>query len=120
METDKFTAIDFDRRRNLQFDLLAIQDLETQMNGLPVGTIVQYLQQAGVNAIVAALWAGLKHEDPALTPAAVAQLLSRHVADGNSLIPIARGLSAALEASGVFRGAYESATIPKVSTRKRR
>lgn len=115
------TPIAFDKRRNLLFDLLAIKELETQMGGVPIGAIVQQLQQAGVNAIIFALWAGLKHEDETLTPAIVTQLLTRYVNDGKSLLPIARALNAALEASGVFRGMAEeppAATVP--GRRKRR
>jgi hypothetical protein len=111
------TSISFDRARHLSFDLVAIKDLETQMGGLPVGAIVQQLQMAGVTAIIAALWAGLKHEDPTLTPASVTQLLSNYVASGMGLLPLARGLNAALEASGVFRG---TADTPVAPARKKR
>lgn len=114
------TPIQFDKRRNLAFDLLAIKELETQMGGVPVGTIVQHLQQAGVNAIIFALWAGLKHEEPTLTPANVTELLTRYVNEGKSLLPLARGISAALEASGVFRGIDEPAAAAVAVRRKRR
>lgn len=114
------TPITLDKPRNLLFDLLAVKDLESQMGGLPSGAIVRHLQQAGVNAIIAALWAGLKHEDSELTPAVVTQLLTRYVAEGRSLLPLARALNDALEASGVFRGPDEVTTPPAVPTRRKR
>lgn len=113
------TPITLDKRRTLSFDLVAIKDLETQMGGLPVGAIVRHLQQAGVNAIIAALWAGLKKEDASLTPAIVTKLLTRYVARGGSLLPLARALNDALEASGVFRGTDDAAPAPPPSGRKR-
>lgn len=113
------TPIQFDKPRHLAFDLLAIKELETQMGGVPVGSIVQQLQQAGVNALIFALWAGLKHEDETLTPVLVTEMLTRYVNQGNSLIPLAKGLNAALQASGVFRGP-EEASDQAPRARKRR
>lgn len=112
------TPITFDKPRNLSFDLLAIKELETQMGGQPVGVIVGQLQQAGVNALIFALWAGLKHEDGTLTPVIVTELLTKYVNQGKSLLPLAKGLNAALQESGVFRGIDE--VPPAASGRRKR
>lgn len=105
-------TIEFDKTRRLHFDLPAIKDLETAMGGLPLGAIVQQLEQAGVNAIVYSLWAGLKHEDAALTPNLITKMLTRHITEGRSLFPIAQGLNDAFEASGLFRGVGENTAQP--------
>ena len=57
-------TIEFDRPRLLKFDLAAIRDLERALDGKPLGAIVNDLQNLGINSLVMALWAGLKHRGP--------------------------------------------------------
>lgn len=104
--------IAFDKPRHLHFDLLSLKDLEEKMGGQPIGAIVQQLQQAGVTAIIYALWAGLKHEDAALTPNLVTKMLTRYIEQGQSLVPIAHALNDALEESRVFQGVSAVASAP--------
>ena len=96
-------TIQFDKPRDLRFDLRAIKDLEANMNGMPLGAIVQQLSQIGVTAITMALWAGMKHDDKALTPNLVTKMLERYIADGGSLRLLGRALNDAIEATGLFR-----------------
>ena len=49
------------------------------MGGEPLGVIVGRLANLGVNALVLALWAGLKHEDRALSPGLVTKSGSRPI-----------------------------------------
>jgi hypothetical protein len=96
--------IEFDRSRSLMFDLAAIRDLEQQMDGQPLGRIVNQLANLGVNALVLCLWAGLKHEDRTLTPAGVTKRLETYLKKGGKLRPLADGLNSALEECGLFSG----------------
>jgi hypothetical protein len=99
--------IEFDRSRSLMFDLAAIRDLERQMDGQPLGNIVTQLGQLGVNALVVALWAGLKHEDRTLTPAGVTKRLETYLKNGGKLQPLATALNDALEECGLFAASDE-------------
>jgi hypothetical protein len=99
--------IEFDKPRSLMFDLAAIRDLERAMDGQPLGAIVQQLAQLGVNALVIALWAGLKHEDRTLSPASVTKRLETFLKNGGKIRTLADGLNDALEESGIFAGGAE-------------
>ena len=95
-------SIEFDRSRSLMFDLAAIRDLERAMDGQPLGAIVNQIAQLGVNALVVALWAGLKHEDKTLSPNGVTKRLETYLKAGGKLRPLADGLNDALEECGLF------------------
>lgn len=95
--------ITFDKPRTLKFDLRAIKDLEANMGGIPLGTVVQQLMSVGVTAITTALWAGLKHEDKALSPSLVTKYLETYIANGQSLRKLARALNEAIDETGLFR-----------------
>jgi hypothetical protein len=95
--------IDFDKPRNLKFDLAAIKDLEANCNGQPLGSIVNQLAQLGITALTTALWAGLKHEDRTLTPNLVTKMLERYISEKKSMRVLARALNDAIDESGIFR-----------------
>jgi hypothetical protein len=95
--------IDFDKPRNLHFDLAAVRDLEGALGGQPLGVIVQQMGQIGVNAIVLGLWAGLKHEDKSLNPTLVTRKLETYIKQGKSLKKLGVALNDALEEVGLFR-----------------
>jgi hypothetical protein len=95
--------IDFDKPRQLHFDLAAIRDLEAAMGGKPLASIVNDLASIGVNAIVLALWAGLKHEDRTLNPKLVERMLSTYIKNKKSLRVLARALNDGIEETGLFR-----------------
>ncbi len=73
------------------------------MNGQPIGLVVQQLGQLGVTALTMALWAGLKHEDRALSPGLVTKMLETYIADGKSLRRLGRALNDAIEETGLFK-----------------
>lgn len=79
------------------------------MGGQPLGLVVQQLSQLGVTAITMALWAGLKHEDKALTPSLVTKMLESYIAQGKSMRVLGRALNDAIEETGLFRTADEEA-----------
>jgi hypothetical protein len=95
--------IDFDKPRLLLYDLAAIRDLEAAMGGEPLGNIVNRLSNLGVNALVLALWAGLKHEDRTITPHLVTKRLETYLKDGKPLRALADAINDGLEESGIFR-----------------
>lgn len=97
-----FTEIVLDKPRRLRFDIPAVRDLESAL-GQPLGLVWQQLGQMGINALIIALWAGLKHEDKALTQNLTAKLVERHIANGGRLKPIIAAVTEAFEASDVFR-----------------
>lgn len=96
----------FDKPRELRFDLRAIKDLEAAMGGIPLGDVVGQLSRVGVTAISAALWAGLKHEDKALTPNLITKMLQAYIDKKDkqkNLRVLARALNQAIEETGLFR-----------------
>src|SRR5580765_2738091 len=100
--------LDFDKPRLLSYDLAAIRDLENAMNGEPLGTIIQRLANLGISAMVLALWAGLKHEDRALTPHLVQIRLETYLKAGRPLRALGDGINDALEESGLFKNANDA------------
>ena len=96
-------TVDFDRPRQLFYDLAAIRDLEQALGGQPLGAIVQQLSNLGVNAMVIALWAGFKHEDRACTPNLVTKRLETYLKDGKRLSVLADAISEALDECGIFK-----------------
>lgn len=96
-------ALRFDKPRFVHFDLRAIKDLEANMNGQPIGLVVQQLGQLGVTALTMALWAGLKHEDRTLSPGLVTKMLETYIAQGRSLRKLGRAINDAIEETGLFK-----------------
>ena len=95
--------IELDKSRNLHFGLASIRDLERAMGGKPLAGILHDLSAVGIDALVIALYHGLKHEDSGLNQNLVLKMLDKHIANGESLQPIFRAVSTALDKSGVFR-----------------
>lgn len=95
--------IELDKPRNLHFGLASIRDLERAMGGKPLAGILHDLSAIGIDALVIALYHGLKHEDAALNQSLVLKMLDKHVTSGESLQPVFRAVSQALEDTGVFR-----------------
>jgi len=100
-------TIEFDKPRQLQYDLAAIRDLERAMDGEPLGVLVGRLANLGVNALVMFLWAGLKHEDRALTPHLTQVRLETYLKAGQPIRKLADGINDALEESGLFKTAAD-------------
>lgn len=102
-------TLNFDKPRQLHYDLAAIRDLENAMNGEPLGTIISRLANLGITAMVLALWAGLKHEDRSLTPHLVTIRLETYLKDGKPLRALGDAINDALEESGLFKNANDAA-----------
>lgn len=96
-------TIDFDKPRELKFDLKTIKELERAMDGQPLGLIVNQLSNLGVTAITLALWAGLKHEDRTLTPNLVTKMLEQYIAERKSMRLLGQALNDAIDETGMFR-----------------
>lgn len=107
--------IDFDKPRQLRFDLAAVRDLEAAMGGRPLAAIIGDLSQVGVNAMVMALWAGLQHEDPSITQKWVEKRLQAYIERRKSLRAIARALNDALDETGLFRSEDEGNEQPEAA-----
>jgi hypothetical protein len=108
--------VDFDKPRQLFYDLAAIRDLEQALGGQPLGTIVQHLSNLGVNAMVIALWAGFKHEDRSVTPNLITKRLETYLKEGKKLRVLADAISDALDECGIFRGADDEDAEKNVTT----
>lgn len=94
--------IEFDKTRTLKFDLSAVRDLEASLGGKPLGDVIHDIQRMGVNVLVVALWAGLKHEDKSLNMSLVTKMLEKYLQNKGSLRPLARGIDEALTETGLF------------------
>lgn len=99
--------IDFDKPRELKFDLRAVRDLEAALDGKPLAAIIHDITRLGVNALVLALWAGLKHEDKTLNPNLVTKMLEQYLRDKKKLRVLAKAVDEALDETGLFRNEDE-------------
>ena len=95
--------------RTLKFDIAAMIDLESALNGKSTGEIVASLAQWNFNALVLALWAGLKHEDPKLKPLSVQKHLERYInLPGSNLRQLRDAVREAIEASAWYKQAIST------------
>lgn len=99
--------IEFDKPRELKFNIAAVRDLETVLDGKPLAGIINDIGQIGVTAIVASLWAGLKHQDKALNLNLVAKMLDTYLENGGDVRVLTRAVSQAIEDTGLFRNALD-------------
>ena len=95
-------SIALDKRRELKFDIRSCRELEAQL-GKPLGVVLQDITNFSVNAMVVALWAGLKHEDKALTIGLAEKMFSKYVSDKKSMRNLIKKLSDALDETGLFQ-----------------
>jgi hypothetical protein len=96
-----------DKPRHLRFDLPAVEDLERAYGDRPLGQLVTDINNLGVTALKLALWAGLKHEDKALTPTLIRKMMTTYLESGRPLSDLAEPLSRAIMASGMFGKSLE-------------
>lgn len=106
-----FVNVDFEGGRRLRCDLTALQDIELQ-TGKALGGVLVDLKSMGIQTLIIALWACLKHEEPSLNPGLVKKRLEKHLASGKSLKPLFTALSEAIEGSGVFQGVDDEDETP--------
>lgn len=93
--------ITLDKPRTLKFDLLALGELETKCEK-PMVTVYMDLLRRGVNTLVYALWAGMHHEDPTLTPNLTRKLLQDYMTRGEDVQRIVDALERAMKDTGIF------------------
>ena len=95
--------------RTLKYDIAAMIDLEAALNGKSTGEIVASLANWNFTALVLALWAGLKHEDPKLKPAAVQKHLERYIGlPGSNLRQLRDAVRESIEASAWYKQAIST------------
>lgn len=103
-----YTDLVLDKPRRLRFDLEAIKSLEAGMGGQPLGAIHHQLAQMGMTAVCVSLWAGLKHEDAALSTKLTTKILQQYLHAGGSVDVVIAAISRALMDSGLFHDADEA------------
>lgn len=101
------------KTRELFFGIKQMRELEKQLGAIPMGDVMHHLSRIGVDAIVAALYIGLKDEDKSLTPNLVEKMLDDYIrpidrgGEGKWIKVLADALSEALDNTGLFKGAAE-------------
>src|SRR5687768_11197914 len=75
---EEFKTYEYNRPRSLKYDVNALADFEQETG---MGFALMMNQRASFGATRAMLWAGLKHEDRALTIEDVGDLLSDYLMD---------------------------------------
>lgn len=98
-----YVNIDFEGGRRLRCDISAIQEIETN-TGKPLGQVLMDLRSMGIQTLIVALWACLKHDEASLNLNLVKKRIDKHLAAGKSLKPLFDALGKAIEGSGVFQG----------------
>lgn len=71
---EKATTVQLDRERHIKFDLNAFAELEDIYGSL--NAVFAALQSGSMKAARTLLWAGLLHEDEALTPPQVGSMVN--------------------------------------------
>lgn len=94
--------LEFDRQRNLHFNLGSIRDLE-RAGGKPLAAILHDLFNLGIDCLATTLYHGLKHEDATLNAALLLKMLEKHIEEDKSLSPLFTAAIQALEETGVLR-----------------
>lgn len=92
-----------DKTRRLRFNISAFRNLEDAMGGQSIGAIVRLLGGLSFTATVAAIWAGLRHEDRKLTILDTEKLLDNFVENGGDLSKLTRTINDAIGESAAFR-----------------
>ena len=92
--------IDFGgKRRTLRFDLDAMLAIEAQ-TGKTTGQVLADLANLSFSMLAFALWAGLKHEEPTLTPKLTVKMLRTYMEEpGGSIATVRKAVSQAMDAS---------------------
>lgn len=91
------------RERHLRFDIDAMLALEAA-TGKTTGEVVADLARISFTTLAYALWAGLKHEDPSLTPKLVIKYLQTYEKlAGASLKDLRKAVSDAIDESAWFQ-----------------
>jgi hypothetical protein len=111
------TAITLDQPRELFFNVAVLCNLERVLNGCPTGLMLDHLKQLNLTVLTAALWAGLTHAEPQLELHTVRQRLQTYIDGGGTLDTLFTQLTAALDASGVFRESNTPRKAKKKGTR---
>ena len=93
--------------RLLAFDMNCIAELELALGDRSIYEILR--ERAGFNFMRHLLWAGLKRQEPRLTPEAVGDLIQKHVIEkGLNLEVIITPSLEALQKSGVLQAPKEA------------
>lgn len=72
----KFIPIDLDKTRNLRYGMVALMKIEMKL-GKPFAKI-DFENEMTYEELANILWAGMSHEDSALTPKKVAELIDEY------------------------------------------
>lgn len=94
--------IELDKPRRLHFGVKDVKDLEAVMDGKPLLDVVRAVGNLGVTAIVATLWAGLKHEDPTLNISLTTKIFQKYLDERKSMQVLGKALVAALKDTGLL------------------
>ena len=97
-----YVQIHLDRPRNLRFDINAFADAESLMGGSVLEILGNETGLLRFSVQRALIWAGLKHEDPSLTPQKVGSLMQEHLTNGHSLTDLMKAVNDGILASGLI------------------
>jgi hypothetical protein len=106
-----FTPIELDKPRKLRFNIQDCCDMEALL-GMSLGQVANRLGTINVQVICGALWAGLKHEDDALTVPAVKDILEAYCEKGDIRL-VANALDKAISNSTPLKNVIVGNGKPK-------
>ena len=93
--------ITLDKPRQLRFTFNALCVLEDTL-GRPLGDVLGALRRLNARDFRAVLWAGLRHEDPALTPEGAGDLVTGWLDGGGDYLVLYDQVDRALVRSGIL------------------
>jgi hypothetical protein len=101
--------------RDVFFGITQLGELEAQLGMIPMRDVMNQLAGLGINAMVAALYIGLKDDDKSLTINLIRKMLDDYIrprsagGEGKRVKVLADALSEALDATGLFRDEKQAA-----------
>jgi len=95
--------IELDRPRNLRFDINAFADAEALIGASVLDVLSTETGLLRFSVQRALIWAGLKHEDPSLTPQRVGAMMQIWLESGKPLADLMKAVNDGILGSGLIR-----------------
>lgn len=102
MSMSPLVPVTLDKPRILLFDFAACEALEAQLSGVPLIEALNRIRQVSITTLTAAMWAGLRHEDSALTLSLTKKIIKACLANGMNYLDLSVPVVNAIDQSGLF------------------
>lgn len=99
---DECVEIQLDQPRRLHFNLRALRALDRAMGEVGISQAVALIKMLNFKTLERAIWAGLLHEEPTLSPKDAAKRIETHIDGGGDATVLFQAAYKAINGSRVF------------------